>query len=289
MLNIRDLEKRWLHYKIKSYLPYAVIGISLIVITTIVMILANKINETGGTKKEIKVTASIEKEKIQTAQKRTTPAKEKTSHKEQQKAKVEETRTEEIKNKPMFHAETEEKLLLKPSMSFLKNIQNQQQEPGYQERKPLASKRKTVQTAPIKEEYFSNEQQIQKRKTSPQNTTTQKEVETQKSVITIERRDSQKDIDDIIKRFKKNNNPALSLFVAKKYYELGDYEQSYNYALITNGIDNNIEDSWLIFAKSLVKLKKREMAIKTLREYINYSHSGNAKILLDDIKTGKFQ
>ena len=110
-----------------------------------------------------------------------------------------------------------------------------------------------------------------------------------RQVITIERRDSQNDIKEIIGRFKKNNNPALSLFVAKKYYELGNYEQAYNYALITNGINNDIEESWLVFAKSLVKLNRKEMAIKTLKEYIKYSHSGNARILLNDIESGKFK
>ena len=95
--------------------------------------------------------------------------------------------------------------------------------------------------------------------------------------------------EDVIKRFKKNNNPALSLFIAKKYYELENYDQSYNYALITNEINDNIDSSWIIFAKSLVKLNKREEAIKTLNKYIQHSHSNQAKILLDEIKSGKFK
>jgi tetratricopeptide (TPR) repeat protein len=111
----------------------------------------------------------------------------------------------------------------------------------------------------------------------------------EKSHIIIERKETKNDINEIIKRFKKNHNPALSLFIAKKYYELGDYHKAYNYALITNQINEDIEDSWIIFAKSLVKMKKKNTAVKTLREYIRYSHSSSAEILLNEILSGKFR
>ena len=36
MLNIHELETKWLHYKIKSYIPHAIITISLFIIILIV-------------------------------------------------------------------------------------------------------------------------------------------------------------------------------------------------------------------------------------------------------------
>jgi translation initiation factor 2 beta subunit (eIF-2beta)/eIF-5 len=121
-------------------------------------------------------------------------------------------------------------------------------------------------------------------------TVEEEEKEEKKPKITIEvKQTSAKEIQQIVKRFKKTNNPILSLFIAKKYYDMGNYNQSYNYALITNQIDNTIEDSWIIFAKSLVKLKQKGRAIKILQAYIDKSGSNKAKILLDNIKTGKFQ
>ena len=86
----------------------------------------------------------------------------------------------------------------------------------------------------------------------------------QESSISIVRQTSQNEINEVVKRFNKNNNPALSLFIAKKYYELGEYRKAYNYALKTNNINNHIEASWIIFAKSLVKLNEKDMAVKTL-------------------------
>lgn len=102
----------------------------------------------------------------------------------------------------------------------------------------------------------------------------------------IRRENDMKDIQDVIKRFKKNKNPALSLFVAKRYYRIGSYQEAYNYALMTNELDSNIEDSWLIFAKSLYKLDQKEMAIKTLKTYYDDSGSVKAKITLDQMKKG---
>jgi tetratricopeptide (TPR) repeat protein len=110
-----------------------------------------------------------------------------------------------------------------------------------------------------------------------------------KSSIVIKRQDTLNDLNHVIKRFEKNNNPALSLFIAKKYYALAQYDKSYNYALITNDINSEIEASWIIFAKSLVKLNKKDMAIKTLSKYIENTHSNSGRILLDDIVSGAFK
>jgi hypothetical protein len=107
--------------------------------------------------------------------------------------------------------------------------------------------------------------------------------------MVIQRENDMKDIQDVISRFKKNKNPALSLFVAKRYYKIGNYQQAYNYALITNELDTNIEDSWLIFAKSLYKLDQKDMAIKTLKTYLQDSGSVKAKITLDQMEKGNFK
>jgi hypothetical protein len=282
MLNTRDLEKRWLHYKIKSYIPHAVIFISVVVIIIIVLILMAPSKTITKQEKEIEAVAITNPAlKVQTEQNTTVTKKTKEPIP---------TPLQKVAQTPVLNSQKDTKLTLTPSMSFMKHIQNQEQQPYYTTmhtatkkiKKEPKIKRKMAEKQPaVEEEYLDI-----KEKKNPQNIAKE---QPRKPVITIERRDSQHDIQEIVKRFKKNNNPALSLFVAKKYYELGNYEQSYNYALITNGINNNIEASWLIFAKSLVKLHKKEMAIKTLREYINYSHSGNAKILLNDIESGKFK
>jgi hypothetical protein len=142
----------------------------------------------------------------------------------------------------------------------------------------------------------SKEVHKKKKKIAPQTTIIEKkeivkikpEVLPRKKII-ITRKETRDDIKNVIKRFKVSNNPALSLFVAKKYYEIKNYRQSYNYALITNQINKEIESSWIIFIKSLVKLGKKGKAVATLKEYIKASDSNTARLLLEEIQAGKFQ
>ena len=295
MLNIRELEKRWLHYKIKSYIPHAIIAISLFVIIIIAILFMTTEKQEEKTLEKNTQEKALQTKKIihdNSNEKKTLIEENRSTSLPIQKVQV----LEKIAQTPPITSSENQQMTLTPSMNFMKHIQSEEQQPFYQtlhkapkkihkKSKPIKRTKVTQQQNKIEEEYIDIAQNKQQK---PQQKVQQKTVKP-KHIITIERKDSEQDIKEIIRRFKKNNNPALSLFVAKKYYELGNYEQAYNYALITNGINNDIEDSWIIFAKSLVKLHKRDMALKTLAEYIKYSHSGNAKILFNDIRSGKFQ
>ena len=155
-------------------------------------------------------------------------------------------------------------------------------------KKQITKKTKVTITEPLKiavnKKPLTPQPTLQIQKIQP---TTLKIKKEPAVTMTIERKETKNDIYKIIKRFEKTNNPALSLFIAKKYYVLGNYKQSYNYALLTNQIDPNIEASWILFAQSLVKLHQKSQAIHTLQKYIKVSHSKNAEILLNEITSGK--
>ncbi|PLY13312.1 MAG: hypothetical protein C0628_06845 [Sulfurimonas sp.] len=177
----------------------------------------------------------------------------------------------------------QEKVMLSPSLKFIDNIKAEKETYSKNISNNIDTKKEIKKVSEDKKTALPVEEPaVEEVKESLQNVN-------QKSSISITRNDDEKDIQDVIKRFNINHNPALSLFVAKKYYQLGDYEQAYNYALATNELNNNIEASWIIFSKSLVKLDKKDMAIDTLRKYINYSNSSQAKQLLDEILSGKFK
>ena len=296
MLNIRELEKRWLHYKIKSYIPHAIIVISLFVIIAIVILFMTTQKQEEKTLEKNTQKKSLQTKKIihdNSNEEKTLIEENRSTSLPIQKVQV----LEKIAQTPPITSSENQQMTLTPSMNFMKHIQSEEQQPVYRtlhnepkihkKSKSIKRTKVTQHQNKIEEEYLDIQQQPQTKHKIIQ--MKQKDKLIAKPVISIERKDSEQDIKEVIRRFKKNNNPALSLFVAKKYYELGNYEQAYNYALITNGINNDIEDSWIIFAKSLVKLHKRDMALKTLAEYIKYSHSGNAKILFNDIQSGKFQ
>jgi len=282
MLNTRDLEERWLKYKIKSYIPYATIALSSIVIIIVVSIFlnSNKVEKKTTLSPEIKVEKEVQQVKIKTILTKATEVIEKTPPTKEaiqiQKTTVEEVpKTIAIVSQGNSIKRQEASLKLSPSLNFMKKMQHSSL-PYYQEESAIEQE----STSQIVEEV--EELEIK------ENTDTTV-VEEKPKKISIQRRDSTDDIRHIIKRFKKNHNPALSLFIAKKYYELGEYHKAYNYALITNEINTDIDASWIVFTKSLVKLNQKDMAIKTLKEYIENSHSSSAKILLDEIISGKFR
>jgi len=273
MLNTHDLEKRWLRYKIKSYIPHFIITLSLLVIGIIVI----NFTSTTGALKEQKQVLATETTLVQKPITQELSAQKDIITREPQ-------RVANTPQQELHFSKNNAKVQLSPSLDFMKKMQHsshlyyntrEAQEPIIVKPKKQPNKRPKKR---IMIEQEIEEVVIQ-----------EPIVVVQKKKIQINRQNTQNDIFEIIKRFKKNNNPALSLFVAKKYYELEDYHQAYNYALITNGIDKNIESSWLIFAKSLYKLDKKAKAIKTLKEYINFSHSSGARLLLNEMKAGKFR
>jgi len=277
MINIRELEQRWIKYKIKSYIPYGVALSAVFVLSLTVYFLQND--------KPKKEKQTLHVEKVQ-------PAKQIVVQKQQVVKKA--TKVEKkpqtiqpvktIKKQPTV-VRTEKTNIIKPSMNFIEEIENQpmqiieekpQQKKQHIVEEKVIEKNMVVEVVPQEVVQVQQEEKVVEKKQP-------------KKMIKISRESSHGDINKLVKRFKKTNSPQLSLFIAKKYYDMGNYHQSYNYALITNQIDYNIEPSWIIFSKSLVKLGEKEQAISTLRKYIQHTQSNNAQLLLDDIVSGKFR
>jgi len=114
------------------------------------------------------------------------------------------------------------------------------------------------------------------------------EVPSQAIIKVGSTRTSEDEIRSIIKRFNRKKKPALSLFIAKKYYELGNFEGAYKYANETYKLNKNIEAATIIYAKAAVKLSKKENALNRLDKYIKKNSSHKARKLRDDIQKGTF-
>lgn len=91
---------------------------------------------------------------------------------------------------------------------------------------------------------------------------------------------------DVERRFEQTHDTDDSLFLAKSYYSKKNYKKAEYWALQTNKVNGNIEESWLIFAKSKVKLGRKNEAIHILTNYIKKSNSAEAQSLLNKIKKG---
>jgi len=92
---------------------------------------------------------------------------------------------------------------------------------------------------------------------------------------------------DVEKRFMESHEMDDALFLARSYYKKGDYKKSEYWALETNKLDENSEESLFIFVKSKVKLGRKNEAVAILNDYIKVSNSEEAKKLLYKIENNK--
>lgn len=303
MLNVHDLEIRHKKYKLKLLIPYFAISVVLMVILVSMIFFLSYNFEykiTPENEKQLQNQPTVVQDVVNPIAKNDNV----TVVKDENLTSLEEVQLQPTAVKENFmpteeKIEEQAKVILSPSLNFINNIKSQaakkESSVVHEEiKKPAPQMQKKEDTSVFKVEEVKqtavqpqkNQEEIVPLKIEEVVATTPK-IEN-KSSIKIERKNDD-DIRDVLNRFNINHNPALSLFVAKKYYQMDEYEQAYNYALITNGINNNIEESWIIFSKSLVKMNKKDEAVEMLKKYIAHSHSSQAKQLLEEIQTGKFK
>lgn len=274
MLNVHDLERRWIKYKIKSILPLVLTtsGVIAVIIVAAFYIPLSDVQDITVEKAPVPK-ASLQQEEILPPQ--------------ENKEKVDKVLPADIIAVPQntqvqTKTKSEPSLVLKPSLRFMDNIEDglssYVQDDHYQIPQNQPRPDNTLG-------YQSNQVLVEQ----PQVPIDESQAEEKKLTLSISSKKSDEDLKDVIRRFKKNKNPALSLFIAKHYYNAGEYQKSYNYALMTNEIDKSIDESWIIFSKSLVKLGQHELAMNTLKSYLKTSKSSAAEVLLRKIESGSFK
>ena len=72
----------------------------------------------------------------------------------------------------------------------------------------------------------------------------------------------------------------ICIKLAKEYYEKGDYKQALEWAKKANMQDNTKASSWIITAKTLYKIGKKDEAIKLLKIYHSYTQDEKVKELI---------
>ena len=87
-------------------------------------------------------------------------------------------------------------------------------------------------------------------------------------------------------RYYSTSSIVFALMLSEEYYFDKKYKSSLKWALIANDIDAQNTKSWYWFAKSKVKLNKKEDAIKALKAYLSNNSSKKLSTLLEKIETG---
>ena len=89
---------------------------------------------------------------------------------------------------------------------------------------------------------------------------------------------------DVKNRFSIAPDSDDSLFLARNYYRDKKYSKAAYWALQTNKLNGDIEESWLIFARAKAKTGQKNEAIRVLSEYAKRSNSDDAYKLLKELK-----
>jgi len=116
-----------------------------------------------------------------------------------------------------------------------------------------------------------------------QNVVIKTTLESKKSDRVVITSGNVKSLSFIKKKFYATNNINFSLMISEKFLDKKRYKKALKWALISNEIDDKNENSWILFAKSKVKMGKKQDAINALQAYLKDNHSTNVKNLLDDI------
>ncbi len=131
---------------------------------------------------------------------------------------------------------------------------------------------------------------FQKSTQSTQNTQSTQDEKSGKSInLTKEVMTKEEKIENIKERFSKNRKIEYALDIAQIYYESGNFAEAQKWALVANGIDSNDAKSWMIFAKIKHKEGKNQEAIKILERYLSKFYSKEAKNLLAEISNSNLR
>jgi hypothetical protein len=307
MLNVHELERAWLRYKIKLLLPRIAAALVAIAEAAVLMLNWSHLSEKQESAADIQSSQNHSAGEAAAAHANEGPASISSLARELPAAN---TVQQQSAPAPAADISSQKQTgrvvaVMKPSMDFMRDIekdslsyqtQEQVEKPSPKPHAAAANKVYEPTDLPQAAAADKTESVLPEKNTvalpvSVESVPEEKAVVSvpKKSTISIVAKQDDEDLKDVIRRFKKNKNPALGLFIAKRYYETNRYKKAYNYALITNDIDSKIEDSWLIFAKSLVKLDQKEMAVKALTSYVDESGSTRAKMLLEEITKGEFR
>ncbi len=94
-----------------------------------------------------------------------------------------------------------------------------------------------------------------------------------------------KSLSFIKKKFYATNNIAFSTLLSRKFLEAKKYDKALKWALISNEINSQASESWILFAKAKLALNKPDDALNALNEYMKNNNSTRVMEFIKDIKS----
>jgi len=149
--------------------------------------------------------------------------------------------------------------------------------------KPVMSKsHKTVDKSEEKQKNGIPKIQISSSQTTDSHTKPKIEIT---STVSSSPKTYRKSFKYLKERFYKTNNPKYALQIAQRFYDTKQYKKALKWSLIANEIDEQNPKSWLMFAKTKVKMGKRQDAVNVLQAYLKTYTSEEIRRYLHKIKS----
>jgi len=86
-------------------------------------------------------------------------------------------------------------------------------------------------------------------------------------------------------KFKESKSAKDAVVIARTHYENRDFAKASQWALKANSMDKNMDESWMLFAKSKAKLGQDKEAVSILEQYGKRGKESEAQDIIDKIKT----
>lgn len=268
-----ELEKKWKKYRLKKFSKIGItVFLALFVVISIYLLLENSKNRSSySAKKMAKKENLYDVEKINSKSEGNGPIEKNLSQNSSKKSKNNIVKKETNNTfLPAVNKKNYEKAVsyLVPDYNFEKKLNiaaddlKSKEQIKIKKKVPLVSK-KTIEPKVVSSDI--------------------------KPKILITKSKNKNFINSLKEKFTKEKDPKIALFLSKYYYKKGDYKNSLRWAVRANELDSQNEESWIIFAKSSVKLGRKKDAIKALKTFISSHASFKARDLLNDIETGVFK
>ncbi|RUM67224.1 MAG: hypothetical protein DSZ05_03095, partial [Sulfurospirillum sp.] len=104
------------------------------------------------------------------------------------------------------------------------------------------------------------------------------------SVELSQKKPSGRSVRFLRKKFYATNNIKYAMEIAQHYYNVKQYQKALKWSLIANEVDEKKPETWILFAKTKMKMGKKQDALNVLNAYLKTYSSAKVSRYLKKLK-----
>ena len=96
-------------------------------------------------------------------------------------------------------------------------------------------------------------------------------------------------LEGLLQRYKESKSSKVATYIANVYFSKNNFKDAYRYSVEANELDPSSQTSWIVTAKALFKMDKKQDAIRILKSYLLAYNSQEIKNLLFKMLSGEYK